>query len=203
MQEKFRPFKVLTLFFLVVVGLVLTPLPMAAASDKPGPVAARAAALVGYQVTITGTASGNPFTISGLMAIAPTVTVATTNGVNPVEVCLKAGNPATQPAAGAIQYGSNSACFRSRGANIDMVYAGLSDSLKYTTVPDSRLQATFLNHWTNRSGVTACIYSPVDGRTSYTFTETAVTGTIALQGFAGAGCGSSSYVASITGRRVA
>lgn len=174
----------------------------AATTGSAGAMQATAASLPTYQVTVTGTVSGRAFRQVGTIVLAPTVTNVTTNGVNPLEACLKVGFPAGSPQVGAIWYGSNSACFSSRGANIDMVFAAVSGST-YVTQPDGRLQATYINNWTSSNSIAACAYGPVSGTTSWTFSNTAVSGTINLRGYGGAFCGWSDYVATISGVRIA
>lgn len=156
-----------------------------------------------YQITIAGTASGNPFRLGGLFVVAPRVTSVTTNGLNPFETCVRVGYPAATPQTGAIWYGSNTACFSSRGQNIDLVYANANaNGSAYATQPDGRLQATYSNNWTARGGITACLYSPASGSTSYNITGSNVSGTIQLQGYGGAFCGNSTYIAQFNGVRI-
>jgi hypothetical protein len=183
----------------VLAAIVSAVVTMTAVLSTPASAAARK--VIVYRVTIRGTASGNPFAVRGVLLLAPTVTRVTTNGVNPFEACLASGFPAGNPQTGAIRYGTNSACFRSRGANIDTVFARLRGRT-YRTRPDGRLQATFLNNWTARPGITACIYSPVSGSTVYRLRNKRVRGAIHMRGYGGAFCGFSTYDARIRGRRI-
>lgn len=164
------------------------------------PAGAGTASASTYAIKITGTSSNNQFTITGTLSTRATVTKATTNGVNPFEVCLKAGSPAARPTTGAIQYGTNSACFPSAGANVDTSQVRGSTS-SVSIVPDGRLQATLLNQWNARGGVAVCVYAPVNGSITLRFSGTKVTGTVDLEGFGGSSCGRSSYRARITGSR--
>lgn len=154
-----------------------------------------------WRVVISGTASGHAFRRVALVALAPTVTRVTTNGVNPVDVCLISGTPSVQPEPGAIHFSSNSACYGYR-SRLDMGTVRVSGGT-VTFAPDSRLSATFVNNHTGSYGVTACIYYPVSGRGTYSFTSNgAVHGSVAYSGFAGLGCGWSTYVASVAGNRI-
>lgn len=175
---------------LIVATVVGTAPPAIAAS----PTAAT------YDIRISGSSSNNRFTIAGTLSTRATITRTTTNGVNPIEVCLRAGSPAAAPSTGAIQYGTNSACFRSAGANVDTSQVR-STAKAISIVPDGRLQATFLNQWNARGGVTACVYAPVSGSITLKFSGSKLTGSIDLAGFGSGVCGRSTYKASITGTR--
>lgn len=172
--------------------------PLTAAGEGRG--AARASTPT-YRVTISGTVSGRPFTRQAVVQLFRTGTRVTENGVNPFEVCLGSGFPAGRPETGAIQYGTNSGCFRSRGALVDMVYTAVRGN-RFLTQPDGRLQATYLNNWTASNSIAACPYSPVEGATSYTITNQRISGSINLRGYGGAFCGWSTYRATISGVRV-
>lgn len=175
---------------------------MTVTSWAVGSAAQAATILQAYSVTISGTASGNPFTRTGTLIVATTVTRATTNGVNPVEVCLNSGTPAASPDAGAIRFNSNSACISSR-ATLDLTFVSVSGGT-VTVTPDSRIAATGGNVFTTRRSITACPYFPSAGSARYTFfTNNTVSGTIRITGYGGAFCGSSTYAATVTGRRIA
>lgn len=157
-----------------------------------------------YAVTISGTVSTNNFRRSGEIVLRPVVDgVATQNGVNPFELCLRSGFPAGAPETGALWFGSNTACFPTR-SDIDMVSVELNGNT-YAAVPDAGLGATGVNGWTAESGLTACLYFPIEGRTVLTFdAEGGVEGRIDMVGFFG-GCGAvgtrSTYKATVSGRR--
>jgi hypothetical protein len=154
-----------------------------------------------WQVVVSGTASGHPFRRSALVALAPTQTRVTTNGVNPVDVCLISGTPSVQPQPGAIHFSSNSACYGYR-SRMDMGSVRVSGGT-VAFAPDSRLSATFVNNHTASYGITACIYYPVSGQESFTFYSNGVVrGSVAYSGFAGFGCGWSTYIASVAGSRI-
>ena len=165
------------------------------------PAAGAKASLPTWQVTITGTASGNPFRLTGQIYLARRVTNVTQNGLNPYELCLKVGFPAGAPQTGAIWFGSNSACFGSRAA-IDTVFASASGTT-YTAQPDRRLTSAYLNNWTARGGITACPYSASSGVARFSFSGSSVRGSLDLSGYGGAFCGWSTYRATVSGVRVA
>lgn len=171
------------------------------ATALPAPAQASAARnAVTYGVSISGTVSGRNFQRSGTLILRDTVTRVTTNGVNPVDVCLKSGLPAGTPETGAIWYGSSSACIRST-ASLDMAYVTVNGTT-VTVVPDKRVAATFANNFTATGSLTSCVYHPVDGGATYTFHDNGtVSGRISMRGFGGYPCGNSTYTATLTGRR--
>ncbi|MBM9510093.1 hypothetical protein [Actinacidiphila acididurans] len=167
---------------------------------SPVTIVKKARKLPVWQVVIAGKASGHAFRRSALLALAPTQTRVTTNGVNPLDLCLISGTPAVQPQPGAIHFSSNSACYGYR-SRLDMGYVKVSGGTA-TFTPDSRLSATFVNNHTSSYGVTACIYYPVSGKGTYTFYSNGVVrGTVVYSGFGGFGCGWSTYVAAVAGKR--
>jgi hypothetical protein len=155
-----------------------------------------------YNVTISGAAGGRSFERTGTVRVLGTVaSVGTTNGVNPVDVCLVSGFPAAQPEPGAIWYGSNSACVPwASAAHLDLGYVTV-DGATVTVEPDARIAATGGNNYTAYGGLAACPYFPVSGRMSVTFRDDGtVTGSIDVVGY-GAGCGNTNYQARINGER--
>ncbi|HEY5836259.1 hypothetical protein [Streptomyces sp.] len=201
------------LALLVIVGLGVTTTAEATTGATSGEVAAKATTLSPFtiakraggtavwRVVISGTASGRPFRRVALLALAPTQTRVTTNGVNPLDVCLVSGTPSVRPETGAIHFSSNSACYGYR-SRLDMGYVQVSGStVKFA--PDSRLSATHVNNHTASYGITACIYYPVSGLGSFTFFSNGVVrGSVRYSGFAGFGCGWSTYIASVAGNRI-
>lgn len=178
-----------------------TPAPTSSPTSRPvldlshGPVV--------YDVRIKGTASGNPFALTGRLTFRRTVSAAATeNGENPAEACLKVGFPAGAPQPGAIWYGTTSDCWRKApGAGLDLAQVSF-DGNTFSTAPDGRLQASFANTWTARPGTAACIYSPVSGQTTYELRRSgAIAGSVALSGFGGGACGPSTYSATLSGTR--
>jgi hypothetical protein len=157
-----------------------------------------------WQVTISGTVSGRNFQRTGTVVVGSTVaTSGTTTEVNPIEVCLKSGFPAGTPEIGAIWLGTTSACFPTRGADLDLATVDVSGN-DVTVAPDSQVAATLNNGFNALGGVTACIYAPDGGQATYHFNpDGSLDGTIDITGFGGA-CGqvggtSASYRATITG----
>jgi hypothetical protein len=155
-----------------------------------------------WKVTIAGHVSGTAFSRKGVLALARTQTRVTTNGINPVDVCLVSGNPPAAPQPGAIYLDSNAACLGYR-SKIDMGWVKVAKGT-LTFTPDSRLGATYINvHTSSSSYIFACLYYPVTGSASYTFySNGTVRGTIKYNGFGGAFCGWSGYVATVTGHRI-
>jgi hypothetical protein len=150
-----------------------------------------------WWVTITGTTSGKPFIVGGTVTLHRTVTRAgTTNGVNRGDVCLQAGLPAGRPTRGAIWYGSNSACFPDGRENLDLAYVTVTGN-QLTVNPDRRFQAPMTNVWVDR-----CSYSATSGAATYrVHTNGSLSGSLRLQGNGGASCGTSTYIATLTGVR--
>jgi hypothetical protein len=155
--------------------------------------------LASWRVTINGTASRVAFSIDGTVTMHRTVTRETTNGANEVDVCLRAGFPGGLPSAGAIWFGSNSACFPVARADLDLAHVSVGDD-EVTVEADGRLQALHINLWTGRPTVTTCPYSPTGGSAVYRIdSDGSLSGSVRLQGYGGAFCGTSSYSATVRG----
>ncbi|GAA5202100.1 hypothetical protein GCM10023322_83280 [Rugosimonospora acidiphila] len=156
-----------------------------------------------YSVTIEGTAGSTNFSRDGTLKIVETITtIATTNGVNPLDACLVSGFPGAQPEVGAIWFGSNSACDPdASAADIDMGTVGL-DGDTVTVEPDERVAAGLANNFTVASGLLACPYAPVSGSMQLTVdADGGIDGSIDLVGYGGAFCGQTRYRADISGHR--
>ena len=154
-----------------------------------------------YSVTISGSVGGTDFERTGTLQIRETIAEeGTTNGVNPVDVCLVSGFPAGQPDVGAIWLGSNSGCDPGAGAaDIDLGYVTV-DGTTVTFEPDERVAATFGNNFTESSGLAACPYTPVSGQLTVTIdSDGSVSGSVDTTGYGGASCGSVRYQADING----
>ncbi|WP_156893020.1 hypothetical protein [Actinokineospora enzanensis] len=158
----------------------------------------RAPATGAFTVTISGTVSGNSFRRTGTLRVVSTITTTgTTNGVNPVDVCLISGFPAGQPEVGAIRFGSNSGCYPSTSAKLDMATVSANGNT-YTVAPDERMAATGSNNFTASSDyIFACPFFPVSGQLRLTL-DRGVQGAIDITGYGGASCGSSHYQATIS-----
>lgn len=153
-----------------------------------------------YDVTLTGYASGQSFQRSATLSFEPTIaTTGSTNGVNPLDMCLISGFPGAQPEPGAAWLSSNSGCNPGASA-ADMDMGDITvDGSTVTFVPDERIAATMANNFTVSSGLAACIYAPVSGHMTVTVADDGtVTGTIAITGYGGAFCGNSTYEAEIS-----
>lgn len=154
-----------------------------------------------WRVVIQGYVSGMPFRRVGVIKLAPTVTRVTTNKVNPVEACLVSGTPSVQPEAGAIHFSSNSLCY-GYATRLDMGFVQVTGGT-LIFAPDPRMAATFVNNHTDRTSILSCIYYPVSGRGTYSFSSNGVVrGTLGFQGYAGPGCGWSQYSANVAGNRI-
>jgi Zn-dependent protease with chaperone function len=154
-----------------------------------------------FDVTLTGTASGNYFERTATLSFEPTISEeGTTNGVNPIDVCLISGFPGAQPEPGAIWLGSNSGCNPgASAANIDMGSVETDDAT-VNFAPDPDIAATMANNFTASGGLTACIYAPVDGWLTVTVSaDGSVSGSISITGYGGAMCGNSGYEAELSG----
>jgi hypothetical protein len=192
MRRTLRKLAVVPIAVVTVLAGLLPAVPAAAALPPT---------LASWRVTISGTASRNAFTIDGTVTMHRTVTRSTTNGVNEIDVCLKAGFPAGLPSTGAIWYGSNSACFQVARANLDLAYVGFSGD-EMTVRADGRLQALVINLWTGRPTVSTCPYSPTGGSAVYRInSDGSLSGSVRLQGYGGAFCGTSTYDATVRGVR--
>ncbi|WP_214108162.1 hypothetical protein [Acrocarpospora catenulata] len=157
-----------------------------------------------YTVTMSGIAGWTEFRREGTVYIVDTVAeVGTTNGVNPVDVCLVSGMPAALPEVGAIWFGSNSGCIPgTSAADFDMTYVELNGST-VTVQPDDRMAATLANGFTvTNDFIGAFIFAPVSGQmTLTTESDGTLTGTIDIKGYPGQGTGTAVYQAQISGYR--
>lgn len=116
-----------------------------------------------YDITLVGTVGSRAFQRSGILAFRqPFDPSGTQNGANPIDVCLRSGDPATNPSVGAIQFSSNNACFGGR-SSLDLAYVSITSATQLVVEPDSRLAATCNNYYNYSSGLTAAVYAPYDG----------------------------------------
>lgn len=159
-----------------------------------------------YSVVLSGTVtdySGDTFSIDrpATLIIEPTISENTNNGVNPVDVCLRSGNPITQPSAGAIAFGTNTSCLAdSYAKGIDMAYATVSGST-VTIQPDGDLDAMGNNIFTVfANGMLTCRFLITAGTMSVTTAaDGSVTGRIDFGDDGRAGeCGRAAYSATVS-----
>lgn len=156
-----------------------------------------------YDVQIQGAVNGLPFARVGNMAIGPTTTAATTNGVNPVDVCLGSGSPFISPERGAIWFATNGICVNANGARQDMAFVAANQAASTLTIrPDPALSATGINGFNGDSGITAAVWQIFDGTMTLQFQgrgET-VTGTMQLLGTGAIFHSENTYNATLTGQ---
>lgn len=178
---------------------VTTTAPPTTAKRTTAPPKRKAGPRLGqYQARLVGTVGGRDFERTATVYVVETVaSVGTTNGVNPVDVCVVSGFPGARPEVGAIWFGSNSGCNPEMGAaDFDLAYVQTSGS-SVTIRPDDRIAATLANTFTQSAGLAACPYTPVSGEmTVRTGAGDTITGSIDIVGY---GCGSVSYRARISG----
>jgi hypothetical protein len=155
-----------------------------------------------YDVAIQGTVSGRSFQRAGQVYVLPgTITTTTTNGVNPLEVWLRSGSPATSPQTGAIWFATNNAFLGSR-AQLDLAYVSApSGQLRIDVKPDWRVSATGGNVFNALSGLTADMYQIFDGAMQVTFSSDArqVTGTVSILGTGAIFHSNTPYTATFSG----
>jgi hypothetical protein len=133
-----------------------------------------------YQVTITGTASGNAFSRTGLVVMSRTITRTTTNGVNALDVWLTSGSPITSPQRGAITFASNNYYIGSRSL-VDLAFVTWNAATQTVTVrPDANTAAIGANVFNSSSGVLGSLYQIYGGQMQLRLTNggTRVSGTI-------------------------
>jgi len=156
-----------------------------------------------YDVQISGNVNGLPFVRTGGMAIGTTVTQATTNGVNPVDLCLASGSPFISPQRGAIWFATNGICVNPNGARVDLAFVAANRGAGTMTIrPDPALSATGPNGFNGDSGFTAAVWQIFDGTMNLQFQgqgET-VTGTLGLLGTGAIFHSENTYNATLTGR---
>ncbi|WP_344438572.1 Hsp70 family protein [Actinomadura bangladeshensis] len=139
-----------------------------------------------YSVSLSGTVGGRTFQRSAELQVKSTVArVGTNNGVNPIEVCLRSGFPAGTPEVGAIWFGTNTACFPERGAQLDTTTVEVSGDT-VTVRPDARIAAAGLNQFTASGDyIYACLYQPVSGTMTVTFSGGSASGELDINGYSG------------------
>lgn len=153
-----------------------------------------------FNVTLTGYADDQPFQRPATLSFVPTIAeIGTTNGVNPLDICLVSGFPSAQPEPGAIWLSSNTGCNPyATAADFDMGEVTL-DGSTVTFAPDQNMAATLANGFTAYSGLATGFYAPVAGYLTATVADDGtVTGTVSITGYGGAGYGTISYEAEIT-----
>ena len=154
------------------------------------------------ETTAPGTVSGVSFSRTATLRIVPTIaSIGTTNGVNPVDVCLISGNPAGRPAVGAIWLVSNSGCLPgASAADIDLGVVSVAGS-SVTYQPDVRVSATGGSLFTSSDNyIFACPFFPVAGAFRlHVGSGGNVSGTIDINGYGGANCGTTRYQARVSG----
>ncbi len=179
---------------LCAIGATLALAPAAAASIPQSAV---------YDIQLQGAVNGLPFTRSGGMAIGPTVTQATTNGVNPIDLCLASGSPFITPERGAIWFATNSVCANANGALLDLAFVAANRAAGTTTIrPDPALSATGVNGFNGSSGYTAAIWQIFDGTMTLRFQGQGqtVTGTLDLLGTGAIFHSENTYKATLSGQ---
>ncbi|WP_067451036.1 Hsp70 family protein [Actinomadura macra] len=139
-----------------------------------------------YSVSLSGTVSGQAFERTAQLQVMSTVArVGTTDDVNPIEVCLRSGFPAGTPEVGAIWFGTTTACFPERGAQIDMATVEVSGDT-VTVRPVERIAAGGLNQFTaSGNSIYACLYQPVAGSMTVTFSGDSASGELDINGYGG------------------
>ncbi len=156
-----------------------------------------------YDVTIRGNADGIPFQRTGTLYLLPTITRTTTNGVNPVDVCLFSGSPFVSPQSGAIWLHSNSYCVNTRGARLDMARVSMSRANSRMLVqPDPSISAVGVNGFNNSSGLLANVYQIFGGYQLLEFRNggRTVVGTIDVVGTGAIFDSENHYRATLVGR---
>jgi hypothetical protein len=123
-----------------------------------------------WDITLQGDVNGIGFTRPGLLVLGPTVTRVTTNGVNPVDVCIKSGSPFIAPETGAIWFYTNGICLNPNGALQDMAFVS-ADAQASTVVvrPDPAISATGINGFNQNNGLLANVYQIFDGSETIRF----------------------------------
>lgn len=172
-----------------------------------------------YQVSFKGTVNTNnvPFSSSGLLYLTSTIDKTGTqkNGINPVDLALISGSPASASSPGAIWYFTNYALYRLVGGGsvsnsaLDLAYVSQSGNC-VTVQPDTNFLTGL--HYSNpsiftvKSSLTAQIYSILRGTMQVCSNDgwKTVTGTINYWGssFYSSPFASMPYKATISGKYV-
>ncbi|MDN3514203.1 MAG: hypothetical protein NG747_07370 [Candidatus Brocadia sp.] len=114
-----------------------------------------------FNITIQGTVSGWSFTRTGILVLSPTVTDATTNDINFVEVVISSGDPIIHPERGAIQFATNN-YFLWGIDPFDVVNMSKSGNC-ITVNPDLDYKDLNLNYFNVSSGLFAIPYQIYSG----------------------------------------
>lgn len=157
-----------------------------------------------YEVTMEGTTQGWNFSRTGYLAIYQTFdSIATQNGVNPVDVLLQSGSPALQSESGAIQFATNSGAHIDAGnAQLDLTFVTLQENDIIIEV-DTKISATGSNLFNSTSSLIS-LYQIFDGGMALRFSEDGsnVNGIIDIQGTFSLEHRPASYRATISGELV-
>lgn len=86
---------------------------------------------------------------------------------------------------GAKWFGTNTACFPERGAQLDTATVEVSGDT-VTVRPDARIAAAGLNQFTASGNyIYACLYQPVSGTMTVTFSGASASGELDINGYSG------------------
>ncbi len=157
-----------------------------------------------YEVTISGSVSGRPFTRTGYVVLSPSITNVTTNGINPLDVWLTSGNPLAAPEVGAISFATNNLYLGSL-SRVDLAYVSYDGASRTITVqPDPNYAGLGANVFNNSSGLLGGIYQIYAGTMQLQLSEDAraITGSIGVVGKGAYYYTQVPYQGTITGRFV-
>ena len=136
------------------------------------PAAARASVPQGgvWDITISGDVNGISFVRTGVLVLDGTITPVTTNGVNPVDLCIKSGSPFIAPETGAIWMYTTGYCVNPNGALQDMAFVSVDAAAGIVRIrPDPAISATGINGFNQNSGLLANVYQIFEGNETVQF----------------------------------
>jgi uncharacterized membrane protein YgcG len=155
-----------------------------------------------YDIRLEGNVNGIQFARTGVLAVDATVTTATTNGVNPMDLCMASGSPFISPEPGAIWFATNAICVNPSGALQDMAYVSVDPPTSTITIhPDPAISATGINGFNQNGGLTANVYQIFDGTLEVNFEGNGETlaGSVDFLGTGAIFHSEQRYVATLTG----
>lgn len=177
---------------------------LAFAAHPGGASAAAPSGSMVYQVTISGTASGNPFTRTGYVVLSSTITRTTTNGVNPLDVWLTSGNPLTSPQLGAISFGTNNS-YLGGSSLLDIAYVAYNGTTQTITIqPDPSYGGIGANVFNSSGGLLGSLYQIYGGQMQLQLRDggSTIAGTVDVVAKGAYYYTQASYRATVTGRFV-
>jgi len=155
-----------------------------APTPRPVPPTPAPTVLGTYQITISGSVSGNAFLRFGTLRILAPLASLTDNDVNPIDFCITSGNPLASPQTGALRWGTSVGCLSSGSQPFDLAYVSF-DGRRIIARPDPNIAAVSTAGFNARGGIFAQLYFVIGGSIVVDVANGSVAGSIEILGFCG------------------